>query len=409
MTTTHPAPAPARDRADALDASDPLASFRERFLVPDPELVYLDGNSLGRLPLATRDRLAHAIEHEWGERLIRSWEERWLTLPEEIGDLIGASMLGAAPGQVALADSTTVCLFKLGSAALDARPGRTEIVTDVDNFPTDRYVLEGLAAQRGLTVRWIHGDPIDAVRADQVAEAVGPQTALVLLSHVSYRSAALADVAAITRVAHDAGALVLWDLCHTVGSVPVELDSAGVDLAAGCTYKYLNGGPGAPAFLYVRAEHQEALRQPIWGWIGRHDTFAMAPGYERAPGIRSMLSGTPPVLGLVAVQEGARLSAEAGIDAIRAKGIALTEFAIEVCDAVLAPLGVTLASPRDPARRGAHVALAHPRARELCARLARHGVITDFRTPDLLRLGLSPLTTRFTDVWDGIDALRRLL
>jgi kynureninase len=402
-------PSADRESACALDAQDPLAPFRARFLIPDPDLVYLDGNSLGRLPRATSERLDRVIGHEWGERLIRSWEETWFELPGQVGDQIGSAMLGAAPGQVIVADSTTVCLYKLASAALDARPGRSEIVTDVDNFPTDRYLLEGLAAQHGLTLRWIEGDPVEELRPEAVAPVIGPNTALVVLSHVSYRAAAIADMEAITRVVHEAGALMLWDLCHSVGAVPVELDATGVDLAAGCTYKYLNGGPGAPAFLYVRAEHQDSLRQPIWGWIGREDVFGMAHGYQRAAGINSMLSGTPHVLGLAAVSEGAQLVAEAGIDAIRAKGIALTELAVERHDALLAPLGTELASPRDAARRGAHVAVRHPEAARLCRELAREGVVTDFRPPDLIRLGLSPLTTRFVDVWDGIDRLRRLL
>jgi kynureninase len=405
MKTAPRAPLMSRESAAALDAEDRLAPFRNRFLIPDPHLVYLDGNSLGRLPRATVERLEHVTRHEWGERLIRSWDEGWLELPEEVGDLIGQSMLGAAPGQVIVADSTTVCLYKLASAGLDARPDRNEVVTDVDNFPTDRYVLEGLAAQRGLTLRWIEGE----VGPGALAQVVGPRTALVALSHVSYRTAAIADMEATTRLAHDAGALVLWDLCHSVGALPVELDAAGVDLAAGCTYKYLNGGPGAPAFLYVRAEHQKALRQPIWGWLGREDMFGMAFGYQRAGGVRSMLSGTPNVLGLVGVQEGARLVAEAGIDAIRAKGILLTELAVDLFDAVLAQRGMELASPREAARRGAHVTVRHPDAARLCRELAAQGVITDFRPPDLIRLGLSPLTTRFVDVWDGIERLRELL
>jgi kynureninase len=393
---------------DGLDRDDPLAGFRERFLIPDPALVYLDGNSLGRLPLATRDRLRHVVEHEWGERLIRSWSEGWFDLPAQVGDLIARAALGAAPGQTVVADSTTVCLYKLMSAALDARPGRDEIVTDRHNFPTDRYVVEGLAHSRGLRIRWIEPDPVDGPIVADVAGVVGERTALVTLSHVSYRSAAIADMAAISACAHDAGALVLWDLCHTAGSVAAELDADGADLAVGCTYKFLNGGPGAPAFMYMRRELQGALRQPIWGWIGRRDPFLMEQGHVPADGIGALISGTPPVLGLVAVEEGARLVAEAGIEAIQEKGRALTSYAVELFDAWLAELGFALASPRDPLARGAHVAVAHPRAEQLCSQLVDAGVIPDFRMPDVIRLGLSPLTTRFADVWKGFEVLRSL-
>ena len=397
-----------RERAQELDAADPLGEFRERFAIDD-ELVYLDGNSLGRLPRATAERLARTVAEEWGGRLIRGWDEGWMELPLTIGDRLGEVALGAGPGQVAIGDSTTVCFYKLASAALDLRPGRDQVVTDYDNFPTDRYALEGLAQARGLDLVFLRGDPDGGPEPGAVAEAVGERTALVTFSHVSYRSAHIADMAQISRLAHDAGALALWDLSHTAGSVPAALDADGADLAVGCTYKYLNGGPGAPAFLYARRALQPQLRQPIWGWLGRRDPFEMADGYVPAAGIRGLLSGTPPVLALSAVDEGVALVAEAGIERIRAKGIALTEFAIELADARLTDAGVTVASPRDPARRGAHVALAHPDAKRLCAQLVELGVIPDFRRPDVIRFGLSPLTTRFVDVWDGVDALRGLL
>jgi kynureninase len=390
-----------REAAAALDADDPLRAFRGRF-VTDPEVAYLDGNSLGCLPKATVARLERIVA-QWGERAVRGWDEGWLDLPLGVGDRLGAAVLGAAGGQTVIGDSTTVCFYKLVGAALDARPGRSEIVTDLDNFPTDRYVLEAVARARGLRLVWLDGDP------ETVTSVVGPQTALVTFSHVSYRSARIADMAAINRVVHDVGALVLWDLSHSAGSVPVGLDGDGADLAVGCTYKYLNGGPGAPAYMYVRREHQAALRQPIWGWLGRRDPFEMAPGYEPAPGMGGFLSGTPPVLALAAVDEGVRIVAEAGIDRIRAKGIALTELAISLADARLASLGVSVASPRDSARRGSHVALAHPAARDLCAALIARGVIVDFRRPDVIRFGLSPLTTRFVDVWDAVEAVRALL
>jgi kynureninase len=400
---------PSRSRAETLDETDPLAGFTDRFVIAgDEDLIYLDGNSLGRLPRDTAGRLTEVVERQWGERLIRSWSEGWMELPRVLGDRLGDKLLGAAAGQVAMADST-VCFYKLAGAALAARPGRTEIVTDVDNFPTDRYVLESLAAGTGATIRWLRGDPDSGPTPKQVAAAVGPDTALVSFSHVSYRSAFILDMAAITDVAHAAGALTLWDLSHSVGVIPVALDGDGADLAVGCTYKYLNGGPGAPAFLYVRAEHQPELRQPIWGWLGRRDPFEMSPGYEPADGISAMLSGTPPVLGLTAASVGIELVIEAGIAAVRQKAAALTEFAIEVSDERLAPLGVSVGSPRDESRRGGHVALVHPDARALSKRLIADGVIVDFRTPDVIRIGLSPLTTTFTDVWEGLERLRRML
>jgi kynureninase len=394
-----------RDAAAELDARDPLREFRERFVI-DPALVYLDGNSLGALPRATVARLERTVA-QWGERAVRGWDDGWLELPVEIGDRLGQAALGAAPGQTVIGDSTTVCFYKLACAALDARPDRRQILTDVENFPTDRYVLEGLARARGLELVWLQSDPAAGPTTEEVAARIGPDTALVTFSHVSYRSAHIAEMAAINRLVDEAGALMLWDLSHSAGSVPLSLDGDQAGLAVGCTYKYLNAGPGAPAYMYVRRDLQSELRQPIWGWLGRRDPFEMSPGYEVAAGMQGFLSGTPPILGLAGVDEGVRLIAEAGIDAIRAKGIALTELAVTLADAVLASRGVSVASPRHPARRGAHVALAHPDARGLCARLIEAGVIVDFRRPDVIRFGLSPLTTRFVDVWDAVEALRR--
>ena len=385
-----------RADAEALDTRDSLRAFRERFVI-DPDVVYLDGNSLGCLPRTTVARLEGVVD-QWGERGVRGWDEGWLELPLSVGDRLGEAVLGAGPGQVVVGDSTTVCFYKLVCAALDARPGRTQIVTDLANFPTDRYVLEGVAAARGLDLVWLDGEP------ESVTPLIGPDTALVTFSHVSYLSARIADMARVNQVVRDAGALMLWDLSHSAGSVPISLDGDHAPLAVGCTYKYLNAGPGAPAYMYVRRELQAELRQPIWGWLGRRDPFEMAPGYEAAAGMRGFVSGTPPVLALAAVDEGVRIVAEAGIDAIRAKGIALTELAITLAD----EFGIGVASPRDPARRGAHVALSHPDARALCARLIERGVVPDYRRPDVIRFGFSPLTTRFVDVWDGMVALREL-
>jgi kynureninase len=398
-----------RAEAAALDDADELRAFHDRFVVADDGLIYLDGNSLGRLPRDTAARVTGVIESQWGERLIGAWSEGWMELPRTLGDRLGSELLGAAPGQVAMADSTTVCFYKLAAAALSARPGRTQIITDVDNFPTDRYVLEGLAAARELQILWIEADPHAGPDPGEVADLVSEQTALVTFSQVNYRSAFILDARAITQIAHDVGALALWDLSHSAGAIPVTLDADGVDLAVGCTYKYLNGGPGAPAYLYVRAEHQGELRQPIWGWLGRRDPFEMARGYIPSEGITAMLSGTPPVVALTAVAAGLDLVIEAGIDAIRRKSVALTEYAVSVIDEWLAPLGCSVGSPRDPERRGSHVALVHPEAPALTQRLIANRVIPDFRTPDVIRLGLSPLTTRFTDVYDGLDRVRRLL
>ena len=397
---------PDRSYAQDLDAADPLAGFRDRFAWPDERLIYLDGNSLGPLPLATRARIAEVVEQQWGGGLVRSWE-RWIDLPRLAGAAIG-QLTGAAPGQVIVCDSTTINLYKLACAALDARPGRTVIVTDDDNFPTDRYVLEGIAAQRRGELRLIRTDIDQGLSASAVRSAVDERTALVSLSHVAYRSGALADMAAITAVAHEAGALALWDLCHSVGAVPAELDACGADLAVGCTYKYLNAGPGAPAFLYVRAGLQERLRQPIWGWFGQRDQFAMGPQYQPASGIDAFLTGTPDIIGTVAVDEGARLLGEAGMGRLRAKGVALTGYLINLADEWLAPHGFEVASPRDPGRRGSHVCLRHPEAWRIGQALIQAGVIGDYRTPDRLRLGPAPITTAFTDVWDALDTLRRL-
>ncbi len=397
-----------RAYAESLDAGDPLAGFRGRFAWPDDDrLIYLDGNSLGPLPTATRDRIARVVAAEWGSALVRAWGE-WIDLPHRAGDLIGAHLTGAAPGQVLVCDSTTVNLFKLASAALRARPGRGVIVTDDDNFPTDRYVLQGLAAQSGRELRVIRSDIDAGLDERALSAALGADVALVCLSHVAYRSGALADMARITDLVHAAGALVLWDLCHSAGAVPVQLDASGADLAVGCTYKYLNAGPGAPAFLYVRRDLIDALPQPIWGWFGQADQFAMGPEYDPVPGIGRFATGTPPVLGIAAVEEGVKLLAAAGISRLRDKGTALTGYLISLADEWLAPLGFELASPRAGARRGCHVSLRHPEAWRLSQALIAAGVIGDYRTPDRLRLGPAPLYTRFTDVWDAMDRLRRI-
>jgi kynureninase len=398
-----------RAAAEALDAADPLAAFRARFAgAGEDGLLYLDGNSLGRMPAETPAALARVVEEEWARGLVRSWSS-WVGAATRVGDLLAEGVLGARPGEVLVGDSTTVDLYKLLVAAADARPGRDVLVCSADDFPTDRYVVAGVAQARGMTVREVPADVDEGLDPAVLAAALDERVAVVVLSAVAYRSGALADVAAVTRTAREAGALVVWDLSHAAGAVPVDLAANGVDLAVGCTYKYLNGGPGAPAFLYVRRELQERLRQPIWGWFGQRDQFAMGPAYDPVPGVERFAVGTPPVLALAAVEVGARLVAEAGVDRLAAKGRALGELVVALADTWLAPHGVTLASPRDPARRGAHVTLASPSAWQLTQALVDRGVVPDFRTPDRVRLGPAPLYTRFVDVWDAMACFRDVL
>jgi kynureninase len=402
-----------RSRASVLDERDPLAAARASFVDTGDVVAYLDGNSLGRPLRSTGAALGGFVEGPWGERLIRSWDEGWMDWPTSVGDRIGAITLGAAAGQTFVGDSTSVLLYKLVRAAL-AHPrivaeGRREIVADTDNFPTDRFILQGVAAELGATVRWIDPDPATGVSTEAVRAQLSPHTALVLLSQVAYRSGALANLPAITTAAHQAGALVLWDLCHSVGAVELALDEDEVDLAVGCTYKYLNGGPGSPAFGFVAARHQADLHQPIQGWMGAADPFAMGADYEPATGIRRFISGTPPILGMIPMQGMLDLVEGHGMAALRAKSVALTTFAIEVFDELLAPLGVELATPRDPALRGSHVILDHPDFRAVTAELWKRGVIPDFRPPMGLRVGLSPLSTSFAEVLDGLSEVAEVL
>ena len=401
MTTFSVDPSYAQD----LDNADQLASFRDRFVRQDRDLIYLDGNSLGPLPVRSQARIAEVVDQDWGVGLVRSWD-KWIQLPREAGEMLAEHLVGAAAGQVLVCDSVTINLYKLAMAALDARPGRTVIITDDDNFPTDRYVLEGIAAQRGCELRMIHTDMDTGVSEQALADALDERTAVVCLSHVAYRSGALADMAGLTELIHRSGALALWDLSHSVGAVPVELDASGADLAVGCTYKYVNAGPGAPGFVYVRASLQSELRQPIWGWFGQRDQFEMGPRYDPAPDIDAYLTGTPNIIGAVAVEEGARLLGEAGITHLRAKSIELTTYLIALADEWLTPLGFSLASPREAARRGAHVSLRHDDAWQISQAMVRDGVIGDYRTPDRVRLGPVPITTSFTEVRAALDRLR---
>jgi kynureninase len=395
-----------------MDATDPLDDFRSRFAGADDDgpdrLLYLDGNSLGRLPRETPAAIARVVEQQWGEGLVGSWSS-WIGEATRIGDVMAAGVLGAGPGEVLVGDSTSVNLYKLLVAGARARPGRDVLVCTADDFPTDRYVVAGAAADRGMTVRELPADIDGGLELSALADALDDRVAVVVLSLVAYRSGALADLAEVTRLVHDAGALVLWDLSHAVGAVAIELDATGADLAVGCTYKYLNGGPGSPAFLFVRRGLQEQLRSPIQGWFGNRDQFAMGPVYEPADGIERFGVGTPPVIGMAGVEVGARLIAEAGIGRLAVKGQQMTDLTVALGDAWLEPHGARLASPRDPAARGSHVTFAHPQAWQLTQALIERRVVPDFRTPDRVRLGPAPLYTRFADVWDAMDRFRGVL
>lgn len=404
-----PSSEPARAEALALDMVDPIAWARPLFHIDDDAPIYLDGNSLGMLPRRSLERVIEVVTEEWGRGLVRSWSS-WVDLPTAVGDLLATHLLGAAPGQTVVSDATTVNLYKLASAALDARPGRSVIVSDRANFPTDRYLLQGLAQARGVELRLVDFPELEGADPSLLRPHLGSETALVSLSHVDYRSGALADMGAINELIHAAGALSLWDLCHSVGAVPIELDRTETDLAAGCTYKYLNGGPGSPSFLYVRQELQMSLRQPIWGWFGQADQFAMGQGYNPLPSIARFQTGSPSIVGIALVEEGTGLLAEIGIEAIRAKSLELTSFLIYLYDSWLAPLGLELATPREPARRGSQVCLRHPDASRICRLLVSEAaVIADFRAPDRLRFGCAAPTTRFVDVYDAMLRLRQVV
>ena len=389
-----------RDDVVALDAGDPLASYRDDFVIADG-LLYLDGNSLGRLPLRTIAAIGQTVEHEWGQGLVRSWQTDWMELPTSVGDRLG-ELIGADRGQVLISDQTSVNLYKLATAALD-QTGRRDIVSDASNFPSDLYILEGIAGSRGGRLRLLPEGATTAPR--DLAGALDATVGLVSLSHVDYRSSTVADMAGLNAAARDVGALTLWDLSHSAGVLPVQLDATGADLAVGCTYKYLNGGPGAPGFLFVSAPLQKKLRQPIHGWFGHEDQFAFETRYRPALDLRRFSVGTPPIVSLRGAEAGIDLAAEAGIDRIRAKSIALTGLLIDRFDAVLGGLGFALRSPRKSEHRGGHVGITHGSAWQIAQALVDREVIPDFRAPDVIRLGPSPLYTRFVDVWDAAEII----
>lgn len=375
------------ERACDFDAADPLAHFRDRFTLPEG-VIYLDGNSLGALPKATPDAMQRLITQEWGEGLIRSWNDSgWFDAAGRIGAKI-ARLIGAAPDEVIACDSTSVNLFKLIAAALQLRPGRKVILSEPGNFPTDLYMIAGLE-QQGLAQRRL-------APREQLASALDSDVALLLLTHVHYKTGAMHDMAALTRAAHEAGALVLWDLSHSTGAVPVDLSSAGADFAVGCGYKYLCGGPGAPAFAYVAARHHPQIEQPLTGWFGHAAPFAFSDDYAPAPGIARLLCGTSPVLGLAALEVGVELIAEIGVERLYTKSQALSEFFL----ASLAALGVSLelVSPADSSARGSQLSFRHPQAYAISQALIARGVIGDFRDPDVLRLGFAPAYLRFADM-----------
>ncbi|NMN96161.1 kynureninase [Antrihabitans stalactiti] len=398
-----------RSGAAELDAADPLRRCRDQFVRPRPDTIYLDGNSLGPPPIATEGVVAQIIREGWGEGLVRSWEN-WIGWSRQLGDRLAAHTLGAAPGEVVIADSTSVNLFKLAAAAVAARPGRRTVLVDGDDFPTNRYILQGLAAERQLDLRALQSDSDLGLGSDELFRALTEDVALVVLSLVSYRSGALLDMAAITDAARKVGALVLWDLSHAAGVIPIQLGADGADLAIGATYKYLNGGPGSPAFLYVRKGIQQQLRQPIWGWFGQQDQFAMGEVFNPVADIDRFLVGTPPLLSLAAIWPALDVVEQVPVVDVRSKSVLLSEFTIALADEWLTEYGFRLASPRDSTRRGSHVSLAHPEALSISRALReQENVICDFRAPDRLRIGLAPLCTSFTDVWDALDRLRTVM
>lgn len=399
--------APGYEQAVEKDASDPLASFRQRFLHTDPDLIYLDGNSLGRLPVPTMAHLEDLVFRQWGDRLIRGWNEGWWDLQIRLGDLL-APLIGASPGEVLISDSTSVNLYKLAWAAVKARPDRDRIVTDDLNFPTDVYVLDGVARELGLGLEIVPSDAIHGP-VEGLTAALDHHTALLALSHTVFKSGYTYEMAALSAKAKEVGAMTLWDLSHSAGSVPIDLHRAGVDLAVGCTYKYLNGGPGSPAFLYVRSGLQERLHSPITAWWGHEEPFAFDLDFRPTAGIRRFHTGTMPILSLAAVEPGLDLVAEAGVEAIRAKSIALTSYLIELWEEVLSPLGFSLGSPSDQDHRGSHVSLTHREAWPISQALIKIGsVIPDFRVPDSIRFGLAPLYTRFVDVHTAVHRCRQI-
>ncbi len=388
---------------EALDAADPLRSMRERFGLPEG-LIYLDGNSLGAASPAAFGELQKAAAAEWGQDLIRAWnKDGWFDMPVELGDRIGR-LIGAAPGQTVVCDTTSINIYKALHAAMGLRPDRSVIVAEGASFPTDLYIAEGVASTRPGTVLRLEG-----VYAPGIEELLDDSVAVVLVNHVNYKSGELRDMAALTRKAHEVGALVVWDLCHTAGALPVELDASKADFAVGCTYKYLNGGPGAPAFIYVADRHLAEARQPLSGWWGHARPFAFEQSYAGDAGIRRFQCGTQPILSMRALKGALDIWNDVDMAAVRSKSVALTDLFIELVEAKCAGHGLTLESPRDGAKRGSQVSFEHENAYAIMQALIERGVIGDFRAPATLRFGLTPLYVSFMDVWRAVEILEDIL
>jgi kynureninase len=403
------------DLALKLDESDSLKDFRNRFYISDEKVIYLDGNSLGRLPLITRSLLGEVTENQWGSQLIESWNKHWYEKPMELGNKI-APLIGANEGEVVVSDSTSVNLYKLAHAALKYNSGKTKVVSDVFNFPTDLYILQGLIKEFGPDYRLTLAQSNDDVSVDleDLKAKIDENTALVLLSLVSFKSSFFYDAAEITEWAHKKGALVLWDLSHAAGAVPVELNKADADLAVGCTYKYLNGGPGAPAFLYINKRLHEKLASPVQGWFGDRRPFQFDLNYQPAKGIRRFLTGTSPVASLMAIEPGVDILLEAGIENLRKKSISQSEYLLFLADGLLVKEGFRLGSPADYKWRGSHISLKHPEGYRICQALIhpKHSdlkIIPDFREPDNIRIGITPLYTTFSEIWKTVFRLKEIV
>jgi len=400
-----------------LDNQDPLAGFRERFVIDDPDLIYLDGNSLGRLPKETIPHIQDLVENQWGKNLIRGWNEGWYEKPTNLGARL-AELIGAQPDEVVVCDTTSVNLFKLSAAALRYQQGRNEVISDEFNFPTDLYIYQGVIDLLGNKhhLELIKSEDSISITDAAAAAAISDNTALVALTQVAFKSAFMYDIEKITAIAHQSGALTLWDLSHSIGAVPLELNKWGADLAVGCTYKYLNGGPGSPAFLYIRKELQEKLSSPIWGWFADQDPFAFNLDFSPTEGISRFQISTPHILSMAGIEPALDLLLEAGIDNIRQKSIRQTEYLIYLAKENLIPLGFQIGSPLDSARRGSHVSLRHPEAYRICQALINPElkdtslrVIPDFRAPDNIRLGIAPLYTSFRDIHRAVDRLQDII
>jgi len=403
------------DRAYALelDKNDPLASYRSKFVITDPNLCYLDGNSLGRLPHATVKAVSDFVSHEWGKEVVTGWSH-WIDEAQVAGDLLGRASLGAAAGQVLVCDTTSVNFYQLCLAAINARPGRKTIITDAANFPTDRYILDGIAKQFGLNLVIIDNeDPTIAenelITAELLEKYMSEDVALVTFEVIQYRSGARTDIQSVTDLARSYGAYVVWDASHATGAIEMNFDACGVDLAVGCTYKYGNSGPGAPAWLYVSKRVQKELQVPIQGWFGNEDQFGMGPHFEKAEGIRGFQIASPSIIGIRGVQIAFEMIEEAGIDVIASKAAIGTQMMIDLYDEWLAPLGYTLLTSRNPKERGGHISIGHPDAAKICVALRKFAnVIPDYRTPNAIRLAIAPLPTSYVEVWDGFQRIRDL-